>query len=258
MKDLVVAEHDDADIHQAKAGTDLADHEREARSAERGARVAIVVRVRAPRSALRAPAYDFAEPLAFRLVVAGDDYAVAGGGVGEFLAQLGDVAAETLDGLDPEMAGGFHRRSRQRRDARVRKAQQLLEHAVHGEQAPRVGDPLQIMPALLVEVVRLDQHGPGVGREILTEMARITELLAVVRSAAFATYQFDCVRAGQAALRFWRELADGFQLVAEEFQTIGCVGVWREDIENAAAARELARQMDGIRPLKAAVHQPGR
>ena len=48
------------------------------------------------------------------------------------------------------------------------------------------------------------------------------------------------------ALRFGIELADGFDLVAEELDAHGAVGFGRVDIEDAAAAGELARHLDQV------------
>jgi hypothetical protein len=43
------------------------------------------------------------------------------------------------------------------------------------------------------------------------------------------------------ALRFGIEFADGLNLIAEKLDAHGAVGFGRIDIENAAAARELAQ-----------------
>src|SRR5438067_1637002 len=62
----------------------------------------------------------------------------------------------------------------------------------------------------------------------------------------------------EAALRLGRELADRLHLVAEQLDAIRGVGVGREDIEDAAAAAELAGQLDGLHALKAVLDQPAR
>ena len=48
------------------------------------------------------------------------------------------------------------------------------------------------------------------------------------------------------ALRFGIEFADGFNLIAEEIEAHGAIHLRRIDVENAAAARELARHLDDI------------
>ena len=54
------------------------------------------------------------------------------------------------------------------------------------------------------------------------------------------------VEARLRALRFRIELADGVDLVAEELDAHGAVGFRRIDVENAAAARELARHLHEV------------
>ena len=48
------------------------------------------------------------------------------------------------------------------------------------------------------------------------------------------------------ALRFGIEFADGFNFVAEELDADGAVGFGRVDVENSAAARELAGHLDEV------------
>src|SRR5215467_5764428 len=62
----------------------------------------------------------------------------------------------------------------------------------------------------------------------------------------------------QAALGAGVEQADRLDLITEEFQAERRIGVGGEDIEDSAAAAELARQLDGLGAAKAVVDQPAR
>ena len=54
-----------------------------------------------------------AEPFLLRLVVAGDQHQVVGGGLVQLVAQLRDVAAEALHRFDAQMTRGFAARAGQ-------------------------------------------------------------------------------------------------------------------------------------------------
>ena len=58
--------------------------------------------------------------------------------------------------------------------------------------------------------------------------------------------QLGFVEAGLRALGFGVELADGVDFVAEELDAHGTVGFGRVDVEDAAAARELAGHFDEV------------
>ncbi len=58
--------------------------------------------------------------------------------------------------------------------------------------------------------------------------------------------QLGFVQAGLRALGFRIETADGVDFVAEELDAHGAVGFGRVDIEDAAAARELARHLHEV------------
>ena len=58
--------------------------------------------------------------------------------------------------------------------------------------------------------------------------------------------QLRFVEAGLGALGFGVEFADGFNFIAEELDADGTIGFGRVDIENAAAARELAGHFDEV------------
>ena len=58
--------------------------------------------------------------------------------------------------------------------------------------------------------------------------------------------QLRFVEARLRALRLRIELADGLDFVAEELDAHGAVGFGRIDVENAAAARELAGHLDEV------------
>src|SRR5207249_1015932 len=87
----------------------------------------------------------------------------------QLVADLADVAAEALDRLDAQVAGGFDGRAGQGRQLDVRELQELLEGPRDREQPGQVGDAFEVVFALFVQVVGLDQHGPRTGRQIVAE-----------------------------------------------------------------------------------------
>src|SRR5262245_1369983 len=60
----------------------------------------------------------------------------------------------------------------------------------------------------------------------------------------------------QTALRLGREAADRFNLISQQLQPCWCVGVWREDIDDAATAAELGGIFHGIDAAIAVGNQP--
>ena len=69
----------------------------------------------------------------------------------------------------------------------------------------------------------------------------------VLRNRSFSErQQLRFVEAGLRALRFRIEFADGLDLVAEELDAHGPVGLGRIDVEDSAATRELAGHLDEV------------
>ena len=110
VEELVIAEHGDACVHHAETGAHPARHQPEPVGLGKLAR-----------------GQDFVQAFALGLIVTGNHHAVAGHRAVELVAQLGDVAAEALDRLDPQMTGCLDRRRGQSGDANVGKAQKLLK-----------------------------------------------------------------------------------------------------------------------------------
>ena len=128
------------------------------------ARIRPTARCSRPCCARIGVAEDLAQPLDLGRVVAGDQHAVAGRGAVELGLDPGQLAREPLDALDPQVAGRLQRVGRQRRDGDRGKPDQPLEGALDRVEPARVVDPAQVVPALLAQVVRLDQGDPGAAR----------------------------------------------------------------------------------------------
>src|SRR5437588_495304 len=79
----------------------------------------------------------------------------------QLVAHPGHVAAEALDRLDAQVATGLDRGAGQGRHLHAREADQLPENALHREQSLRVADPLEVVPALFVQLLRFHQDRPG-------------------------------------------------------------------------------------------------
>ena len=145
---LVVADHERLGVDQVEAGPDPADGQMQpARSGQLGV------------------GKDLAQPLDLGLVVAGDQDVLARGRAVELGLDLGQLAREPLDALDPQVAGRLERVGRQRRDRDRRQADQPLEAALDREQPALVVEPAEVMAPLLAEVGRLEQGDPGSLRE---------------------------------------------------------------------------------------------
>ena len=172
-------------------------------------------------------AQHFAEALALGLVVAGDEDAVARGHGVQLVPDLRDLAAEALDRLDVQMVRRLDRRAGQGSDADARKPEKLLKDGRRSEQADRVVHAFEIVAALFVEFLGLDENDRGSGGEVVTQVAgqRRLRLRLVVCQATSSAGEFRRVHVPQAALRLRRELADGFDLVAEELDTERRLGV---------------------------------
>ena len=106
-------------------------------------------------------------------------------------------------------------------------------------------EPLQIAAAFFFDVARLDQVEPA-------SLGQIAGKVLAVAVAAAGERDVDLIERRQAPLRGDLEAADRFDLVAEELDPHRVEPVGGEDVEDAAARRELARQFDGGGVLKAA------
>src|SRR5439155_11522588 len=159
-----------------------------------------------------------------------------------------DVAAKALDRFDAQMAGRFHGWARQGGDANAWEAQQLLERARHREQATGIGNALQVVLALLVQLIGLDQHRPALGLEKIAQVAGVKRkhlraVPIIVRMALAGTGggNFYGRQLGQAPLRQRRELTNGLDLVAKELEPVRGIRIGGKDIEDPAASAELTR-----------------
>src|SRR5205823_7327543 len=102
----------------------------------------------------------------------------------------------------------------------------------------------------------LDERHPGAGGEEVGEVAAVGGVRRGARRGAALAAEVGAVGVAEAALRQRRELADGLDLVAEELQPVGGLRLRREDVEDAAAAAELARQLDRVNALVAVADEP--
>ncbi len=137
--------------------------------------------------------------------MARDQYLVAYGGTVQFVAELGDIAAEALDRFDAEMANRLHGRRGQGRFLNIRKLQQLLEDGRQRKQAARIGDALEVVFALLVQVAGFDEDGPRIGGKVVAEVAGIGDRRAgsvgvAIRLFQGGSQQFNRLKLTEAAL----------------------------------------------------------
>jgi hypothetical protein len=109
--------------------------------------------------------------------------------------------------------------------------------------------------ALLLKFVGFDQRDPGVFREMVGKKSRARFRSSGKTARGFADNE-NFGEFIETPLRLSRECANGFNLIAEELQSIRRVGVRREDIENAAASGELAVEFNGIDALEAVIDEP--
>src|SRR5205823_14752614 len=66
----------------------------------------------------------------------------------------------------------------------------------------------------------------------------------------------NCVKFLKTSLGMGCELPYGFDLIAEELQSVGRLGVRRKDIQNSTTAAELAGQLHGLGSLESVIDQP--
>ena len=237
-EELVVADHERLGVDQVETRPDAADGQ-----------------VQPLRSGQLGVGKDLAQPLDLGRVVAGDQDVFAGGRAVELGLDLGELAREPLDALDPQVAGRLERVGRQRRDGDRGQADQALEAAFDREEPAHVFEPAQIMPALLAEVGRLEQGDPGSLGKVIDGMAEAGQI-GVFQAERGG--QRDRVPAIERALRFDVEGPDRLDLVAEKLDADRVGRVGGKDVEDTAAHAELAGHLDDLGPRHSAVQQPGR
>ena len=134
------------------------------------------------------------------------------------------------------------------------------------ENRPRTSaDTLEVMLALLVQVIRLSKNDPGIGRQVVEKMSDVRCLFIVrdfgwffILAIGRGGRHFHGGHVAQAPLGIDRELANRLDFVTEELQAIRSLGIGRKHVQYAASAGKLARQLDGFHALKAMLDQPGR
>src|SRR6516225_7974865 len=104
------------------------------------------------------------------------------------------------------------------------------------------------MPPLLAEIRRLDERHPG---STWKEVGGRTETCPVLFLIERRNTESDVLPFLQRTLRFDVEGANRLDLVAEELDTQRVGGVGREEVEDAAAKAEFARDLDDLRPHQA-------
>src|SRR5205823_13139783 len=141
------------------------------------------------------------------------------------------------------------------------KAEYLLKRPSHREQADGLGNPIEIVLALVLQIIRFDQRGPSVGRQMLTKVTDVCRRLISSRRSwssfrrGSRHFQFGYI--AQTSLRFRGELPDGIDFVAKKLQAAWRLGVGRKNVQNTSAPAELAGQGDNLRPPNVMFHQPG-
>ena len=148
-----------------------------------------------------------AEPLLLRVVVAGDQHQIVGGGLVELVAQLGDVAAEALDRLDAQMTRRLAAGAGQGADVDAGEADRAAETRSGPRKSPVTsGHAFEIVFALFVQIGRLDQDRPGLRRQIIGQVSALRGLLrrAAVHNFGGSRGDLDGLQVLHAALRLRR------------------------------------------------------
>ncbi len=183
------------------------------------------------------------------LGLANQENLLAGAGVVQFVADLVDVAAEALDRFDLQPAGGLQRAGGHGRGRHRGEAAHLAEHVGHRVQFRRPLQTLQVMLPLGLQFARLDQQKPAFRRQEIGEMAAALQERLQHR-------HFHGVHLAHAPLAGDLEAAERFDLVAQQLHPHRVVPIGGEDVDDAAAERELARQFHAGGGVKAVLDQP--
>ena len=114
----------------------------------------------------------------------------------------------------------------------------------------RALEPLEIMPPFFFDLLRLDQQEPACRREVGGQIGS--------RCCGSGSRTVISIASSDCRLRWLDdfEAAQRFDLVAEQLDPHRVVPIGGEDVDNAAARRELARQPDGGGVYKALVGHP--
>ena len=194
------------------------------------------------------------QPVQFRGRLAGDDNAVGAADGVEFVLDPRYVAAEALHRLDAQVGDRLATGPRQRRHDDGRARHQVRERAIDGVQAGGVADALEEVPALLLQLRRLQECDDRTRRQVVREEAAVGRLAGPGVAVGPQDHEFGLLR--QAALGVRGERANRLEFVAEEFEPHGVGGVGGEEIDDAAALGELAGVLDRLAALEAVVVQP--
>ena len=129
------------------------------------------------------------------------------------------------------------------------KAAELLQHRREGVKVARPFQALEIALRFGLGLFRFQQQDHGLRRQVIGEVGPVA-------SGPAQDGHLDRVECFQTALTGDVEPADRFDLVSKELDANRLVPVRGEDIQDAAAAGELARQLDRAGVVETALDQP--
>ncbi len=167
----------------------------------------------------------------------------------QLLADLADVAAETLHRLDAQPASGLQRAGGHRRGRHRGKPQHLLHHAL---KAVYVLRPLQAFQITRPSSAR------SAGSTSRNQLAggRKSDRWPRCAAARVEHRDFHRLQLGQASLTGDLETRDRLHLVAKQLHADRVEPVGGENVEDPAPHRELARQLHGRRVVEPVLRQP--
>ena len=196
---------------------------------------------------------DLAESLDLGRVVAGDQDPVAAGGAVELGLDLGQLAREPLDALDPEVAGRLLRAGGERREGGRGMPDQASEGALDREEPAGVVDPAEVVAALLAEVVGLDERDPGPLGEDVGDVAEVAGV-AVERGAGGQCDRVPSV--ANAWVSGSKGRIDSTSSPKNSTRT-GSVESTGKMSRSATAEAELAGDLDDLDPAHRPLGEPG-
>jgi len=185
------------------------------------------------------------------LGLAEDEHLLAGPGRVQLAADPGDVAAEPLDRLDPQPARRLQRARGHRGGRDQGEPPESPHHVRPCVHLARPLQPLCVAPRLFLDLLRLDEQQPARSRQVLGQVAA-----ALLRAVDHADLHFRNLP--QAPLGGNLEAADRVDLVAEQLDPHRVGPVARENVEESAAERDLAGQLDGRGGVEAVLPEPRR